>query len=642
MDLQRQGADSLRGGLMQMRGQRLVPFSIAWFCLACRLSALADDRADVHSYARPDQIRVNHVALDLTVNFGERRLEGSATLRIVRQPECPTGTPLILDDRGLSIDSVELIKPDASSEPLKYRFGTSKPVLGRPLLVDVPDHAQVVRVHYRTTDNATALQWLDPAGTAGGKQPFLFTQSQAVHARSWIPLQDSPAIRVTYEATIHVPDGLTALMSADGNQVRQPGQTEFRFRMPHPVAPYLIALAVGDLEFLPIGKRTGVWAEPSVVGAAAAEFADTEKMVETAERRYGPYRWGRYDILVLPPSFPYGGMENPELTFATPTVIAGDRSLVSLVAHELAHSWSGNLVTNATWSDFWLNEGFTTYVEYRIIEDLYGVERADMERTLGLKGLRKELAAFAPRDQLLHARLEGRDPDESVNRVAYDKGALFLATLDHAFGRDTFDPFLRDYFNHFAFQSITTADFLKYLREHLLTKNPEAAARIDVHAWTEEPGLPSGAFEPTSSRFARVDAAAADWLAGRAAASQLDTHEWTTHEWLHFLGLLPQKLSNDQLAELDRAFGLTERGNAEVAQQWLLIAVRNNYAPAQNRIERFLTSIGRRKFVIPLYAELCKTPDGLERARRIFAQARPRYHPITTESVERLLNDPRR
>lgn len=593
------------------------------------------DRDDVHSFAKPAIARVTRVELDLTVDFPNKALKGTATLKVQRGPEADADAPLVLDTKGLEIDRVESAAGPNDHTPLKYELGPDDPIKGRALTITL-GKADAVRVSYRTTEKASALQWLEPAGTAGQKYPFLFTQSEAIHARSWIPLQDSPGVRVTYGATIRVPEGLTAVMSADRIEGKgEPGV--FRFEMPQPIPSYLIALAVGDLAFRPIGPRTGVFAEPSVVEAAAREFADTEKMVESVEKRFGPYRWGRYDILVLPPSFPFGGMENPKLTFATPTVLAGDRSLVALVAHELAHSWSGNLVTNATWRDFWLNEGFTTYLERRVVEDLYGPDRAAMERVLGWDILHKELASFAPRDQILHIDLTGRDPDEGMTPVPYEKGALFLTTVERAVGRDAFDAYLRGYFDRNAFKSITTADFVKDLHANLLDRAEPAAKTIDLHAWLDKPGLPKDAVEPTSDRFTKVESAAGDWVAGKVPAETLPTADWSTFEWVHFLHSLPDKLPTDRLAELDRAFGLTNRGNAEVAHQWLLVAVRNRYAPADARLESFLTTIGRRKYLMPLYAELVKTEGGRAKARAIYAKARSFYHPIARESVDKLL-----
>ena len=598
-----------------------------------RADELATFPRDPHSFADPRSVRV--VRVDLDLDFTAKALRGVATLNVVRGFRVGDDVPLVLDTSGLVIESVTTTVGAA----VPFRLGENDPIKGRALSIQLPLRTETVKVAYRTSPGVgpSALQWLDPPGTAGKKQPFLFTQSEPILARTWIPLQDSPAVRVTYGATVRVPPGLTAVMSAD--RVAKAGDPPgvFRFEMPQEVPSYLIALAVGDLAFRPLGPRTGVYAEPPVVDAAAREFADTEAMVAAVEKRFGPYRWGRYDILVLPPSFPFGGMENPKLTFATPTVLAGDKSLVSLVAHELAHSWSGNLVTNATWRDFWLNEGVTTYIERRIVEDLYGPERAAMERALGYGELRNELKTLAPRDQFLHINLDGRDPDEGMTRVPYEKGALFLTSLEQAAGRPKFDAFLKSYFDEFEFDSITTGDFREWLKVHLLTGDPDASVKVDLDAWLEKPGLPADAPEPKSDRFGKVEAAANDFARGAVAAGAIDTSKWTTQEWVHFLRSLPGPLSSEQMAALDRAFKLTDRGNAEVAQQWLVLTVRNRYAPADARLDNFLTTIGRRKFLMPLYEALLKTPGGAAKARAIFARARPFYHPIAAESVDKLI-----
>ena len=457
---------------------------------------------DYHSFANVADFRVRHVELDLTVDFTARRLIGRADLTVARQS--PAARQLILDTRDLDIRSVSLLAPGGALTRLEFKLGTAREFFGRPLQIQMPAAGaaadSVVRIDYQTQPQASGLQWLTPAQTAGKKHPYLFSQSQSIHARSWIPLQDSPQVRVTYRATIRAPNGLRAVMSAAHERGdAQPdanGLTTYRFEMREAIPSYLIAIAVGDIAFRSLGARTGVYTEPAVLEAAAKEFADLERMVSTCEKLFGPYRWGRYDLLILPPSAPFGGMENPRLSFITPTVLAGDKSLVALIAHELAHSWSGNLVTNATWRDFWLNEGFTVYLERRIVEALYGQRREQMEDVLGLQSLRRNMAELAPADQHLAIDLRGRDPDDGITEVAYEKGKLFLQFLESRFGRDTLDAFLRGYFDHFAFQSIDTEQFLDYLRAHLLAKQPDAVSEQQIHAWVYEPGLPGFAVLP--------------------------------------------------------------------------------------------------------------------------------------------------
>ena len=613
---------------------------------------------DFHSYSNPSAVRVRHIDLNWNVLFPLKILKGSATLTIERT--APT-EPLILDTRDLKIERVETSVNGRNYTVATFTVGMSDKILGAPLTIPLPARATRVLIYYSTSPGASGLQWLDPAQTAGKKDPFMFTQSQAIHARSWIPLQDTPAVRVTYNARVRTPRNLLAVMSAE-NDPRTPRDGDYSFRMRKPIPSYLIALAVGDLRFRSLGPRTGVYAEPQVIDRAASELNDTEKMVVATERVYGRYRWGRYDLLILPPSFPFGGMENPRLTFATPTILAGDKSLVALVAHELAHSWSGNLVTNATWRDFWLNEGFTVYLERRIQEAVYGRPRAEMEAALGLRDLREELATLEDRDQILHIDLKGRDPDDKgFTDVPYEKGALFLLHLEQTFGRARFDNFLHSYFNHFAFQSITTEQFLAYLKQNLLDKYPELAARVPVDEWIEKPGIPANAPTPTSPAFARVEDQAQRWLRGEIPAMQIPVARWTTQERLHFLKFVqnalepppstggPADASGSQLSqterlrlmgELDRSFDLTRSGNYEIAFQWLMMSIQNRYELAYPRLEDFLLSVGRRKFIRPLYQELAKTPEGRKRALEIYRRARPTYHPIAVTSIDEDLKWP--
>jgi aminopeptidase N len=550
---------------------------------------------DVHSWFRPGQPRVRHLELDLDILFDRKILNGSVRLNY----EPGESPELVLDTRDLQIHGVK--------NAAGFELGAPDPILGSPLRIRTLPGETYVRVHYSTSPAATGLQWLEPSQTAGKQHPFLYSQSQAIHARSWVPLQDSPAIRITFDAHVSAPDGLIAVMAAGHGR-------DGSFAMKHPIPPYLLALAAGNLGFRELGPRTGVYAEPELLEAAAYEFAETEAMMAAVEELYGPYRWDRYDLLVLPPSFPFGGMENPCLTFATPTVIAGDRSLVSLVAHELAHSWSGNLVTNATWSDFWLNEGFTVYVERRILERLYGPERAEMEAVLGRREVDREMSHMPEQDRILHLDLEGRDPDDGCTLVPYEKGALFLRTLEQAVGRPRFDAFVRRYFDHFAFHSITTGEFLDYLERELPTSVP-------VQEWIFRPGIPQGAAEPRSEAFRNVESAA------------LPDSAWSTHEWLHFL----RTRERPGMEELDRAYHLTESRNSEILHQWLLMSVRLGYRPAFPRLREFLGTVGRRKYLKPLYVELMKSPETAAMAREIYKSARGGYHHISRATIDAIV-----
>lgn len=583
---------------------------------------------DNHSNARPNEAVITHLDLDVSVDMDRQRISGVATYDLRVQ----VGGMVRFDTDGLEIIAVH----DGQGQALEFSLGDST-MLGRPLEVTLPDGVERVAITYRTGKDAKALQWLAPAQTMGRAHPFLFTQGQAILTRTWIPIQDSPGIRFTYTAKVRVPEGLMALMSAS-NSTERSADGQYAFRMDQPIPAYLMALAVGELEFRPLGERCGVYAEPGLVDKAAWEFADTEAMLKAAEELYGPYRWERYDVLVLPPSFPFGGMENPRLTFATPTIIAGDRSLTALVAHELAHSWSGNLVTNATWNDFWLNEGFTVYFEKRICEQVYGKEYAAMLDLLGYQDLLGTEAKLHKEgneaDTRLRLDLTGRNPDDGVTDIAYEKGYSFLRMLEEKVGRAKFDDFLRRYFDTFAFQSMTTDRFLEHLDRELIAPN---GLKVDLDTWVNGTGIPTDIVVPVSDRFVKVEAEIAKWQDG-TPADQLNASAWTTFEWMHFLRHLPNELGPSRMKELDNAFGFTNSGNAEILVIWLQHCIRNGHEAAYPRLDQFLSSVGRRKFLVPLYEELARTDKGLILAQTIYRNARSNYHSVTIRTLDKLLD----
>ncbi|QDP19724.1 M1 family metallopeptidase [Sphingomonas xanthus] len=591
------------------------------------------DAADIHSYAKPLEARVTHLALDLAVDFEAKRIGGTATLDIEAKPEAKE---IVLDDKGLEIEAVS----DESGKPLPFKVGEADENLGAPLTITMGDKRKI-KILYKSAPDAGALQWLTPEQTAGKQHPYLLSQGQSIENRTWIPTQDSPGIRQSWEARITVPQPLTAVMSAPRQgEPQELGRTrQFSFAMDKPVAPYLIAIAVGDLAYRELGPRTGVWTEPAMLDKAAAELADTEKMVEAAEALYGPYQWGRYDMLVLPPSFPFGGMENPTLTFLTPTFIAGDKSLTSLIAHELAHSWSGNLATNATWADFWLNEGFTSYAERRIIEKVYGPKVAAQQVALGLDAMQKgiiENGGPQGADTRLHIDLEGRHPDEGLTDIAYEKGAAFLLTIEQTVGRERFDAWMRGWFDRHQFEPVTTNIFLADIREHLVKGDKALEAKLMLDQWVNEPGVPSNLAGADPQAFAEVDAAVTAFAGGKLP-DRAAWARWNTDERLRFLNRVDRKQSAKQLAALDGAFGLSRSGNNELRFAFLTMAVANRFDPAVPALEEFLTMQGRRKFVRPLITSLAEDAGwGRPIAKRVYARARPLYHPVTTRDLDEL------
>jgi len=583
---------------------------------ACKGHAADPGGPDPHSDARPDRVAVKHLALDLTVDFEAKQLRGTARLTLTRtDPKAP----IVLDNDGLTITAVK----DCAGAPAKFE--------AKPLRITLA--SDCVELAYTTSPDAGALLWVEPAGTARGKLPMLFTQSQAVLARTWIPLQDSPSVRFTYDATIHVPAGMWALMSG-ANPQAAPADGVWRFTQTHPIPSYLMALAVGELAFKPTGPRSGVYAEPSVVDAAANEFAEVEAMMTAAEHLYGAYRWGRYDMLVLPPSFPFGGMENPNLTFLTPTVISGDRALVSLIAHELAHSWSGNLATNATWNEVWLNEGVTTYVEIRIMEELRGREFADVQWYMvgnSIQEVIAEAGSGSPRTRLAHNYGRSTAVDDIPGDLAYDKGALFLRTLELTYGRDKLDAFLRGWFDRHAFQAVTTRQFMTEATAELGTK-------VDLEAWLYGTGLPADAAPTTSARATALGAAAAAFAKD---GKEPETTGWTTLDWTVFLRALPKDVTADKLRALDAKFALTKSTNSEILMHWLPLLVAADEQTAAPAVKAFLSTIGRRRMVVPLVeAMVAKGPFWKGLASETFAAVKARYHPITRDSIAKILAGP--
>jgi len=573
--------------------------------------------SDPHSWSKPNEARVTHLAWKAKVDMKAHVIQATATYQVKNLTQA---TDVIFDIRKLDIQNVEV-----NGKPVEFTVGEDKKFIGQPLVIPIPEDSCEVKITYSTSPDADALLWVD------GDKPFLFSQSQAILARTWLPCQDSPGVRFTYSAEVTVPNDLLALMSAENPQQKNTSGI-YSFKMEQPVPSYLMALAVGDVEFRSIGPRTGVYAVRDVVDGAAKEFEDIEAMITAAEKLYGPYVWGRYDLLVLPAAFPFGGMENPRLTFATPTILAGDKSLVSLVAHELAHSWSGNLVTNSTWNDFWLNEGFTVYFEMRIMEEVFGKERSEMLALLARQDLDATLGVISADDSHLKLKLDDRDPDEGMSDIAYNKGYFFLRTIEEKVGRERFDAFLKNYFTSNAFQVMDTERFVSVLRKDLLSE--EEFVSIGVEGWIYGPGLPANTAVVNSDRMTKVDEMAAQWTKLKDS-SLIKWSSWSYQEKYRFLSSITDFTSKD-MATLDAKFSISASTNSEVLFKWLELSISKKYEPAYSKVEEFLMSVGRRKFVMPLF-EAMVVSDQKDMALRIYEKSRPNYHSVTTQSVDELL-----
>jgi len=596
---------------------------------------------DEHSFSNTDEIRTKHLDLEIDVDFEKKTIYGVARHQMERLKDTDTA---IFDINGPEIQKVTLGKKGNEKET-DFIIGAPQEFIGQPLSIKIDKNTEYINIYYKTTENAAALDWMEPELTEGKEHPYLYTQGQAILTRTWIPVQGTPANRITYSADVTVPAELMAVMSAENPKERNP-EGKYHFEMKQPIPVYLIALAVGNLEYKSLGKNCGIYTEPEMIDKAVWEFNDLPKMIEAAESLYGPYQWEQYDVIVLPYSFPFGGMENPRLTFANPTLIAGDRSAVSVIAHELAHSWSGNLVTNASWNDFWLNEGFTVYFENRIMEKLYGKEVADMLALIEFQELQTEMQELDEEDTHLKLKLAKRNPDDGMTSIAYVKGAFLLKTLERDFGRQRFDTFLKMYFKDHAFQTLTTEQFKAYLEKNLINKTD---IKFNIDEWLYKPGLPKNCYAVSSPRFEKIQELAHEFAKGKDIFKKpakkkgkkqvpaLTRDQYVPQEWQAFIRALPKKMDPERLALIDEKLHFNTWGNAEVATEWYVLGINSNYTEIRPDIERFISKVGRRKFLLPIYTALNKNPESKQWGLEVYKKYRNNYHPVSIMTMDDLL-----
>ncbi|KAG0270132.1 Leukotriene A-4 hydrolase [Actinomortierella ambigua] len=602
---------------------------------------------DPNSQSNLDQIKTTHIHINLDVNFTSKILAGSAELDI--EAIADNVNQLILDTSFIDIRAVS-----ANGAPLKHKLQDRDEKFGSALKIELAstlnkgDKTKVI-VDYATTQECTAAQWLEPSQTVGKKHPYLFTQCQAIHARSLVPCQDSPSVKLTYSANIKAP--LRAVMSAvpTGEENNADGTTTYKFAQKTRMPSYLIALAVGNLEGREIGPRSTVWTEPEVIEAAAWEFVDTENFIRTGEDLLTPYDWGRYDLLVLPASFPYGGMENPCLTFVTPSLLAGDRSLVDVVAHEIAHSWMGNLVTTENWEHFWLNEGFTVFVERKILQRMQGKAHSEFSAIIGYKALSESVELYGANHPFTALRpcLRGEDPDDAFSSVPYEKGFNLLYYLENLLGGDkVFDGYLRAHVQKFAGRSINTDDWKAFLYEYMEKTHGKEKVdllnTVDWEAWLAGTGMP-----PVKNNFDDTLAKACNclckkWDDARTEAkpsefSPKDLDDFSSNQKVVFLERLSEvkPLPHDHLDLMDELYKLTTVRNSEVRFRWQMVCLKANYKKIYPEVVAFATTMGRMKFCRPLFRTLYHAEDGAELARKEFLAHRSFFHPIASNMIAR-------
>eukprot|EP01041_Mallomonas_annulata_P006717 gene6717-13611_t len=611
---------------------------------------------DPISYSNPTEAIVTHIHLDWKLDFDNETISGAATLSVSVLKN--DSSNVYFDSRGLSIKTSRI-----GDVPANHSLSEDG-LLGQKVTVPIPNEFRTaqscfdITFEYSTSPGAMAVQWLKPAATAGKVFPYVFTQCQAIHARTLFPCMDSPGVKTTYTATVTAPEWCTVLMSALAlPSVEGDAKGTFRWTQPVPVCSYLIALAAGELASRDVSPRVRIWAEPTVVADAANDFSQTEEFLSIAEGLTCPYLWTRYDVLCLPPSFPYGGMENPCLTFATPTLLTGDKSLADVIAHEIAHSWTGNLVTNKTWEHFWLNEGWTVWLERKIVSRMYdneGDEKKDhllLSAEIGWKTLQENVSRMGETDRFTRLvwPLANEDPDDAFSSVPYEKGFNLLYQLETKLGTPAFETFAKAYIQEFQFGYVTSGSFKDFLLNHFAADEEKSALLLAMD-WKEifyGTGMPkyvpdfSNRLSEAARTLASVWTVAALSGSAPSTASSDDIKGWTAKQVCVFLELLLDHVSTtndsfpeDALQTMDGLYDLTASGNAEIKFRWLSLCIESDVTWIVPHAVSFVTSQGRMKFVRPLYRSLRASPVGSAAAIATFATHSDMYHPIAKKMIQ--------
>lgn len=567
---------------------------------------------DPNTLSNYDKFRVTHTSADLSIDFDNKVLKGTVT-HTVKSINGTTETAIILDTRFLDVHEVSVNGERSNWELLAQ----SKPY-GHALKVPLNQAIKggetlSLRIGVQTTKDGTAVQFLTPV-QARSQHPYMFSQCQAINARSIFPCQDTPDVKSTFEFNITSPLPVLASGLAVGSPEAASGNKNnekvYRFRQDIPIPSYLFAVASGDIVSAPIGPRSVVATGPEGIKAAQWEFEEaTEPYIESIEKIIYPYQWGTYNLLVLPPSFPYGGMENPVYTYCTPTVVSGDRQNVDVIAHELSHSWSGNLVTAASWEHFWLNEGWTTYLERRLQAAVHGEPHRDFSAIIGWKSLVDAVNGYGTDHNFtkMIPDLKGKDPDDAFSTVPYEKGYTFLSYLEAKVGKEKWNKFIPHYFTTFKCASLDSYEFKTNLIDFFADDSAASTALTSVNwdDWFYKPGLPPKPEFDTSLADVCFKLAAkwkhADPLTFRPDKS--DITGWAANQVVVFLDQIlefKEPLSPELADTMGKAYDLTTSTNVEVTARYFQVGLRakdkNVYQPTAD----LLGNVGRMKFVRPL------------------------------------------
>uniref|UniRef100_A0A3P8Z2K2 Aminopeptidase B n=1 Tax=Esox lucius TaxID=8010 RepID=A0A3P8Z2K2_ESOLU len=612
---------------------------------------------DVSTSSSFRQFKIKHFHLDLSLDFEQRTLRGTETLQL----KCiqDSQTELLMDIHpSLSIQDVSFCGTEEDSGSVKVEFLTRNfTSYGTTLVVKCPSPCKIeediqVVIQFVASDGP-GVCWLKPEQTAGKAKPYVFTQGQAVLNRSFFPCFDTPAVKSTYSASVKVPDGFTAVMSASKGEHRKADNT-FLFTMEQPIPSYLVALAVGDLVSAEVGPRTRVWTEPCLLQAATEEYDGViEEFLAVGEKLFGPYVWGRYDVLFMPPSFPFGGMENPCLTFVTPCLLAGDRSLADVIVHEICHSWFGNLVTNANWGDFWLNEGFTMYAQRRVCTEIYGEAYASLEAATGRALLRQHMDNTGEDHPLNKLRVKikpGVDPDDTYNETPYEKGFCFVSYLAHLAGEQSrFDAFLKAYIDKFKFRSIMAEDALEFYLEYfpdLKKKDVHKIEGLEFDTWLNVSGWPPYLPDLSAGQSLMKPAEQLSELWGAegldmTSIRKINIQAWKTYQTAYFLEKIIEKspLPRGNIEKLEGEYPhIVKSNNAELRLRWAQIIAKNQHQPGYQHVRNFLSCQGKQKYTLPVYRALW---NGSEETRalatEIFNATSHQLHINVCKNVKKII-----